>query len=187
MARRATLVSGFLGALALTLSACTGGATVPDGWQAVDLDGLSFAHPDDLTATEVEDGTWTYRAVEGAADDPSLELRATGRLGADATASEGTSRLLVNFRLAVPDLRVVATDGFEAPGASSAERVVFTYEADDGRRVDGVWFVLADLDDPRSAVVQVTGYDLDADLLDDLEATIELTEAPAPADEAVEG
>lgn len=167
----------------LSLAAC--GSEVPEGWVAVELDGLGFAHPAEAEHEPegVAEAFWEYGVADSAElADAAMVVRGTGRLGDDEFAHVGVSRLLANYRHALPGFEVVSEDEIELEGASSAARVRYRYEDDDGREVQGVWFVAADLAERRSAAVNLVGRDLDDDLVGELQATIRVE--PRDADDA---
>lgn len=165
-----------LGAALVTLLVACGGGP-PEGWTAVELDGLSFARPSDLDAEPpgVAEAFWEY----GVADrddllDATMVLRATGNLGDDEFSHVGVSRLLVSYRHALPGFGVVEEAEIEVEGASSASRVRYRYEADDGREVEGVWLVASDLAQRRSAAVNLVARNLDDEVVRELEQSLRM-------------
>ena len=175
--------------LAALLVGCSGGA--PEGWQEVERGPLSFQHPDHLgvEADELQDAIWTF----GVADDADLEtarevVRATDHLGEDFWASAAMGRLIVNYEFVYPRFRQQggAVD-ITVPGASSGQRLRFSFEDGEGRPVDGVWFVVTDIAERRSAAVEVVGRNLDDTVVDQVQESLRwdvhrLDDAPPTSD-----
>ena len=160
--------------LTVLLVGCGGGA--PGGWQEVERGPLSFQHPDRLgvEADDLQDAIWTF----GVADEADLEaarevVRATAHLGEDFWASAAMGRLIVNYEFVYPRFRQQggAVD-ITVPGASSGQRLRFSFEDGEGRRVDGVWFVVTDIAERRSAAVEVVGRNLEDTVVDQVQESL---------------
>lgn len=184
--RRVVAAIGVLGAV---LAGC--GSDVPEGWRAVTLDGVSFAHPDGWGP--LDDDALTDRWVSGASDaaggaaaEASVELVATGELAPARYADVATTSIVANAQLVFPEFAITGVRQGQVAGADSVEVTSFTYRTDTGQLAEGAWIVAADAAVPYSAALQVTASELDRQLIRDIEATMRLTGLPPGGDPSLE-
>jgi hypothetical protein len=150
------------------LAGCSSAPALPDGWGRVDAEWLSIAVPTGWDEREPINDQWRLVWSD---PDTDQELSAIPGLGYyDADTARG----------------IVATGGGLNPGGVDQTgtetvtrtddltllRTTFTFDHD-GRPMEGVLWVAADSEpDDRSVAVQLTGTELDADVVDQVEASI---------------
>ena len=162
---------------AAALAAC-GGPSAPDGWRDVEVPGVSFDLPEGWVETGALNERWAYSWQDDAGEDASVQVAVAPALGYyDAFTAQGMVMSSAQIG-GMPGFRVVENHDPADLGRDSREfrRLDFTYEPDDGQGVhEGVLWT-ASVDRQHQAVgVQLTGKDLDTDVVALLEASIVAT------------
>ncbi|MBF0689494.1 MAG: hypothetical protein IR158_17225 [Cellulomonas sp.] len=169
--RSARLVSV---ALALALAGGCSSDPLPEGWVAASEESMRFAVPDTWVDTGELNERWTrsWQDVEG--DDARIQLAAAPEVGF-YDAAMARSALMATAQIGeMPGFAVVRYVDEDELGRSEREltRTEFTYEPEDGTVYDGVlWTASADRQH-HAVALQLTGPDLDPDLVAGIEETL---------------
>lgn len=168
-------------AVVLLTAGCSS-STLPDGWERAEPGGLRLAHPQEWVPVPADRLTepFTWGVQDQAGDGVTVQILGAPEFSRDRFSQEAVGRLFAVAQVGgLPGFRSTETRELEVSGASSGEEVHFTYEGHDGATYRGVWFAASDRDTSRSVVVQLVGIDLDADLVDAVRDSLELTGEPA--------
>ncbi|KQY24375.1 hypothetical protein ASD16_02175 [Cellulomonas sp. Root485] len=165
-------------ALSLALAGCSGGSGAPDGWTRVQDGWLQVDVPDDWTDAGALDDPWTLSRHDG--DDATVELAGAPTLGY-YRAAEGRGILLASMQVGgYPDFAVVEQSDPVDSGDLELTRTDFTYAAQDGGdRLEGVLWVGSDPATTKAVAVQLTGPDLPADVVDQVQDSIAVLDTDA--------
>ncbi|WP_380165200.1 hypothetical protein [Jannaschia sp. R86511] len=160
---------------AVVLAGC-GGPGVPAGWTEQEVGGVTVAHPEDwvpLPEAALGSGElWRVGLQDAPTDaEATVQLLVGPDLGEHRYAAEAMGVLSAGAVIGLPfeDWRSEGRSELDVPGATSAERWDFSYEGDPGGgRVEGVWVVVADVEDRRTGGIQLTGDPLDPEVVADV-------------------
>lgn len=137
----------------LVLSGCSQG---PDGGREVEVGHLTLSVPQG----------WTEEPASGQFDKKwvgdEVELQVSGSFSTDPTASAAYGRLDLPATLQLDGYRGQGAKKHEVPGADTAVRADFTYD-EAGEPRSGTWIVAGQWPYPSTAVVTLTGADLDTE------------------------
>ena len=171
-------VTGAATAVVLVLAACSGGSGAPEGWTRVQEGWLQVDVPEGWTDAGARDDPWTLSRHDG--DDATIELAGAPTLGY-YRAAEGRGILLASMQVGgYPDFAVVDQSDPVDTGALELTRTDFTYAAQDGGdRLEGVLWVGSDPGTTKAVAVQLTGPDLPADVVDQVQESIAVLDTEA--------
>ncbi|GAA4725361.1 hypothetical protein GCM10023216_14630 [Isoptericola chiayiensis] len=141
---------------------------VETGWMQVDVP-EGWVHTGEVT----ERWTDSYQDAEGAA--ATTQLLLAPEFG-DTDALVATNSVVATAQVGgFPGFDIVADDGEgadEEEGRREFKRVDFTYDGEDGQEYQGVLWGVADDGDEHVILAQLTGADLDPDLVATIEESI---------------
>lgn len=170
---RRARVAAAIAVAAFALAACSGDST-PEGYEQVQTGWMRVAVP----AGWVEGGEitdrWTESYQDAEGDAATMQLLLSPEWGA-TFALDATSSVIATAQIGgLPGFKVV-----EGPAVDEEhdyllrDRVDFTYEGEDGTHKGVLWGV-AD-DDDHVVLAQLTGKDLDPELVATIDASLEVT------------
>jgi hypothetical protein len=159
--------------LAASVSACTGDDDVADGFRRVAAGWMTVDVPEGWVDAEPS-GMWTQAFSDAAGDEATAQLAIAPEYG-ETDALGAVSDVIGSLQLgAFPDFTVVEPPVPATGEPDYAHRATrwFTYTGDDGATLEGVLWGVAD--DERAVLVQLTGRDLDLDVINEIGESIQV-------------
>lgn len=171
-ARRARATTAAL-VTVVALAGCSGDGT-PEGYEQVQTGWMRVAVPESWVAGGETTDRWTESYQDAEGDAATVQLLLSPEWGT-TDALIATSSVVATAQVGgFPGFTVVdspATD--DEPDYRHRHRVDFTYDGEDGT-YEGVLWGLAD-DDKHVVLAQLTGKDLDPDLVATIDESLEVT------------
>jgi hypothetical protein len=171
-ARRAR-VAIVMSVAALALAGCSGDST-PDGYEEVRTGWMRLAVPDGWVAGSGVTDRWTESYQDAEGDEATVQLLLAPEWG-ETFARDATTSVVATAQIGgLPGFKVVdSPETDEEPDYLRRDRIDFTYEGEDGT-YEGVLWGLAD-DDKHVVLAQLTGKDLDPELVATIDESLEVT------------
>lgn len=166
--------AGLAIAVGLTLGGC-GGAKAPERYELVQTGWMQVAIPHDWVAGSDVTDRWTESHQDAAGNDATVQLLLAPEWG-ETDALIATSSVIATAQVGgFPGFRVVDSPEPAEGGQNHIlrDRVDFTYDGEDGI-YEGVLWGLSD-DDKHVVLAQLTGKDLDPDLVATIDASLKVT------------
>jgi len=167
-------------ALCVAVAGCSGGSGAAEGWTRVQDGWLQVDVPDGWSDGGELDEPWTLSRHDG--DEATLELAGAPTLGY-YRAAEGRGILLASMQVGgYPDFAVVDQSDPVDSADLELTRTDFTYAAQDGGDpLEGVLWVGSDPRTEKAVAVQLTGPDLPADVVEQVQESIAVLDTDATA------
>jgi hypothetical protein len=168
--RRRTNAAAVVLALGVVPAGCSSGGPVPDGWEQVESEWLSVAVPAGWQSVEPVNDQWRLAWSADGGDD-AQQLSAIPGLGYyDADQARGI--VATGGGLNASGVEQVETTTVTDEDNLTVLRTTFTFDHD-GQPMEGVLWVAAEQEpDDRAVAVQLTGVELDPEIIDGVEASI---------------
>jgi hypothetical protein len=174
-----TTVAALVALAATPALAGCGGDDTPDGWTRVETGWLALDVPDGWVETGRVTDQWTTGWQDAEGDDATLQLLASPTLGY-YRADVGRGVVLAGAQVGgLPGFSVVEQTEPVDTDSLELNRTEFTYDSDGDGTYSGILWVASDPETEQAVAVQVTGPELDPDIVDTIESSIAVLDTDA--------